>query len=100
MKNLKDIVRKQLKEMARPRQLYRIGDSTKADRLISLYAQTDKFKWIGDMLQAIKDAGENSISLVDLSDTLHRDYNQNKVSQEMNPPLKRLTDSGVLVSTK
>ena len=96
MKNLKDIVQKQLKEMARPAQSYTIGDQTKADTLISSYAQTERFKWIGNAIQAIKDAGETGILLMDLLDKLSEEYSQNKTSQEINPPLGRLVDSGVL----
>jgi hypothetical protein len=96
MKNLKDLVQKQLKEMARPAQSYTIGDQTKVDTLIDLYSQTEKFKWIGNTLQIIKDAGENGILLMDLLDRLSEEYQHNKTSQEINPPLGRLVDSGVL----
>jgi hypothetical protein len=96
MKNLKDLVQKQLKEMARPAQSYTIGDLTKADALINSYTQTERFKWIGNAIQVIKDAGETGILLMDLLDKLSEEHGQNKTSQEINPPLGRLVDSGVL----
>lgn len=97
MKNLKNIVIKKLNELAaRQAQSYAIGNQTKADELINLYSQTQKFKWIGNAIQIVKDAGENGILLADLLDKLSRDFRQNKTSQEMNPPLGRLVDSGVL----
>ena len=73
-----------------------IGDLTKADALISSYAQTERFKWIGNAIQVIKDAGETGILLMDLLDELSEEHRQNKTSQEINPPLGRLVDSGVL----
>lgn len=97
MKNLKNIVIKKLNELAaRQAQSYAIGNQTKADELINLYSQTQKFKWIGNAIQIVKDAGENGILLADLLDKLSRNFRQNKTSQEMNPPLGRLVDSGVL----
>jgi hypothetical protein len=99
MENLKKLVRKQLKEMANVARLYKIGDLNKADTLISLYAPTN-FNWIGNTITIIKDAGENGIKLADIIDKLSEEFNYNKTSQEMNPPLARLVDSGVLRSSK
>ncbi|MFY8248413.1 MAG: hypothetical protein ACOVJ5_01790 [Gloeomargaritales cyanobacterium] len=100
MENLKELVRKQLKEMANKAKSYTIGDQTKADTLIDLYNQTQKYKWIGNAIQIIKDAGEGGIVLMDLLDKLSENHQQNKTSQEINPPLGRLVDSGVLVRNK
>ena len=99
MENLKKLVRKQLKEMANVARLYKIGDLNKADTLISLYAPAN-FNWIGNTITIIKDAGENGIKLADIIDKLSEEFNYNKTSQEMNPPLARLVDSGVLRSSK
>jgi tetrahydrodipicolinate N-succinyltransferase len=97
MKNLKNIVIKKLNELAaRQAQSYAINNQTKADELIDLYNQTQKFKWIGNVIQIIKGADENGILLADLLDKLSRDFRQNKTSQEINPPLGRLVDSGIL----
>jgi hypothetical protein len=37
---------------------------------------------------------------MDLLDKLSEDHQQNKTSQEINPPLGRLVDSGVLIRNK
>ena len=105
MKNLRELIQNQLKEMAKPATLLTINNLTKVDALISLYAQTENYKWIGNMLQIIKDAGENGIVITsDKPETetptiltkLYREYNLNFTSQKVTPSLKRLVDSGVL----
>ncbi len=67
---------------------------------MSVGNQTQKYKWVGNAIQIIKDAGEGGIVLMDLLDKLSEDHQQNKTSQEINPPLGRLVDSGVLVRNK
>ena len=99
MENLRELVRKQLKEMAHIARLYKVGDLNKADTLISLYSPTN-FKWIGNIITIIKDAGENGIKLADIINKLSEEFDYNKTSQEINPPLTRLVDSGVLRSSK
>jgi hypothetical protein len=103
MKNLKELVQNQLKEMAKPATLLTIGNLTKADELINLYAQTEKFKWIGNIIQIVKDAGEDGIVVTSdkpeistILTKLYREYRENLTSQKVNPPIKRLIDSGVL----
>jgi hypothetical protein len=100
MENLRELVRKQLKEMAAPKTLYKINNPTKANELINLYAQASNYKWIGDMIQIINDAGEDGILTENIIEGLYREYQENKTSQNVNPPLKRLTDSGVLILSK
>lgn len=100
MKNLKELIQNQLKEMAAPKTLYKINNPTKANELINLYAQADNYKWIGNMIQIIKDAGEDGILTENIIEGLYREYQENKTSQNVNPPLKRLTDSGVLILSK
>lgn len=87
-----------INELARISEKVKIGDKAKADKIKKLYANAGAFKWIADIIEVIEKAGEDGIARMDAIDALHKEYKQNKTQQEINPKLKDLIDSGVLLS--
>lgn len=91
---LKTLVRKimenenmELDEMARISTNLTIGDESKLEAAMSLYKGT----WVGDMIEAVKDAGEAGISQPELVKKLGKSG-----QQAINPKVRDLLSTGVL----
>jgi hypothetical protein len=84
-------------EMARPGQVYKVGDKDKFEIFKDLNSSVDvKYKWVKDMMDIVEKAGDKGVSLENLLDTLARQYKHNKTSQEANVFLSPFLKDGLV----
>lgn len=80
-----------LSEMARTSNNVKLGDIGKFEKAQKIYGDT----WVGKMLQAIKDAGDNGLSQNELVSIAGK-----KAFAEINPTIKEFVTIGVLAKTR
>jgi len=81
----------ELEEMARKANNLKVGDQDKFTAAKNLYANS----WIGELLNAVEEAGEEGISIKSLTEKVGK-----KASANINPLIQELKSIGAIASTR